>query len=259
MHSANQSHPFFLRLHELWTVENTWDWTDKTLTSTHELSVWSSSSFGRWHPRSSVLFVLTRHSFISDPQWMVDTCDQSFYARASRTASWGALAKLDSHFLLSLRCFNSFHYVMILLLFWGHEPCIGFFLWRFNTPDALICYPGSIEKLKLLGATYLLTYFLEFRARTWYRRQIIVGLDRMDWTWSGVTSGALVHSILSCGCGHQSTWECAPGFHWACSWQWGHLWESTALGEILDFWRPVFSHPWMLLEVLIHQRGPSNR
>jgi hypothetical protein len=23
-------------------------------------------------------------------------------------------------------------------------------------PDALICYPGSIEKLKLLGATYLL-------------------------------------------------------------------------------------------------------
>ena len=24
-------------------------------------------------------------------------------------------------------------------------------------PDALICYPGSIEKLKLLGATYLLT------------------------------------------------------------------------------------------------------
>jgi hypothetical protein len=22
-------------------------------------------------------------------------------------------------------------------------------------PDALICYPGSIEKLKLLGATYL--------------------------------------------------------------------------------------------------------
>jgi hypothetical protein len=46
---------------------------------------------------------------------------------------------------------------MILLLFWGHEPCIGFFLRRFNTPDALICYPGSIEKLKLLGATYLLT------------------------------------------------------------------------------------------------------
>ncbi len=61
----------------------------------------------------------------------MDMCDQSFYV---------------------------FYYVMILLLFWGHEPCIGFFLRRFNTPDALMCYPGSIEKLKLLGATYLLTY-----------------------------------------------------------------------------------------------------
>jgi hypothetical protein len=26
-------------------------------------------------------------------------------------------------------------------------------------PDTLICYPGSIEKLKLLGATYLLLLF----------------------------------------------------------------------------------------------------
>jgi hypothetical protein len=53
----------------------------------------------------------------------------------------------------------SFYYVMILLLFWGHEPCIGFFLWRFKTPDTLICYPGSIEKLKLLGVIYLLLTF----------------------------------------------------------------------------------------------------
>jgi hypothetical protein len=30
--------------------------------STHDLSVWSSSSLGRWHPISSVLLVLTRHS-----------------------------------------------------------------------------------------------------------------------------------------------------------------------------------------------------
>jgi hypothetical protein len=60
----------------------------------------------------------------------MDTCDQSLYVL--------------------------FYYVMILLLFWGHEPCIGFFLWRFKMPDTLICYPGSIEKLKLLGATYLL-------------------------------------------------------------------------------------------------------
>jgi hypothetical protein len=47
---------------EPWTVENTRDWMDKTPTSTHDLSVWSSSSLGRWHPRPSVLLVLTRHS-----------------------------------------------------------------------------------------------------------------------------------------------------------------------------------------------------
>jgi hypothetical protein len=34
----------------------------------------------------------------------------------------------------------------------------GFFFRRFNAPDALICYAGSIEKLKLLGATYLPKY-----------------------------------------------------------------------------------------------------
>jgi hypothetical protein len=33
-------------------------------------------------------------------------------------------------------------------------------------PDALICYPGSIEKLKLLGVTYLLTYFFRSKLRT---------------------------------------------------------------------------------------------
>jgi hypothetical protein len=64
----------------------------------------------------------------------------------------------DGHVWSIFLC--SFYYVMILLLFWGHEPCIGFFLWQFNMPDALICYPGSIEKLKLLGATYLLYYFI---------------------------------------------------------------------------------------------------
>jgi hypothetical protein len=111
---------------EPWTVENTRDWMDKTPTSTHDLSVWSSSSLGRWHPRLSVLLVLTdiHHWFSMNNGhvWSIFLC--------------------------------SFYYVMILLLFWGHEPCIGFFLQRFNTPDALICYPGSIEKLKHLGATY---------------------------------------------------------------------------------------------------------
>jgi hypothetical protein len=43
---------------------------DKTPTSTHDLSVWPSSSLGRWHPRSSVHLVLTRHSSpILNEQW----------------------------------------------------------------------------------------------------------------------------------------------------------------------------------------------
>jgi hypothetical protein len=71
----------------------------------------------------------------------------------------------DGHVWSIFLC--SFYYVMILLLFWGHEPCIGFFLQRFNTPDTLICYPGSIEKLKLLGATYLLTYYRGRVAQWW--------------------------------------------------------------------------------------------
>jgi hypothetical protein len=55
---------------EPWTVENTQDWMDKTPTSTHDLSVWSSSTLGRWYPRSSVLLVLTRHSLpILNEQW----------------------------------------------------------------------------------------------------------------------------------------------------------------------------------------------
>jgi hypothetical protein len=47
---------------EPWTVEGTRDWMDKAPTSTHDLSVWSSPSLRRWHPRSSVPLVLTRHS-----------------------------------------------------------------------------------------------------------------------------------------------------------------------------------------------------
>jgi hypothetical protein len=76
----------------------------------------------------------------------------------------------------------SFYYVMILLLFWGHEPCIGFFLWWFNTPDALICYPGSIEKLKLLGATYLLTTFVHRQKSTNYSTGICINLNHSSYS-----------------------------------------------------------------------------
>jgi hypothetical protein len=41
------------------------------------------------------------------------------------------------------------------------------------------------------------------------------------------------------------------------SWRQGHLCESTASGDILDFWWPVLSHPWIVLDVLIHWRGPA--
>ncbi len=62
--------------------------------------VWSSSSLRRWHPRSSVPLVLTRHSLpILNKQW---TC------------------------VINLSMF--FYYVsIVLLLLWGHKPCIGFF------------------------------------------------------------------------------------------------------------------------------------
>jgi hypothetical protein len=115
---------------EPWTVENTRDWMDKTQTSTHDLSVWSSSSLGRWHPRSSVLLVLTRHS------------------SPILNEHWTRVINVSMFFLW---CYD-----LTTTVFWGHEPCIRFFLRRFNTPDALICYPGSIETLKLLGAPYLL-------------------------------------------------------------------------------------------------------
>jgi hypothetical protein len=114
---------------ELWTVEITRDWMDKTPTSTHDL--WPLSSLGRWHSRSSVRLVLTRHS------------------SPILNERWTHLINLSMFFLL---CYD-------LTTIWGHEPCIGFFLWQFKMPDALICYPGSIEKLKLLGATYLLTWY----------------------------------------------------------------------------------------------------
>jgi hypothetical protein len=85
---------------EPWTVEDTRDWMDEVPASTHNLSVWSSSSLRRWHPRSSVPLVLTRHSLpILNKQW---TC------------------------VINLSMF--FYYVsIVLLLLWGHKPCIGFF------------------------------------------------------------------------------------------------------------------------------------
>jgi hypothetical protein len=64
---------------EPWTVENTRDWMDKTLTSTHDLSVWSSSSLGRWHPRSSVLLVLTRHSSLTLNEWWTRVINLSMF------------------------------------------------------------------------------------------------------------------------------------------------------------------------------------
>jgi hypothetical protein len=101
---------------EPWTVENTGDWMDKARTSnTHDLaiSMVSSSSLRRWHPRSSVPLVLTRHSspILND--------------------RWTRVINLSMFFLLccTLRS-RALHRVLFR---------------RFNTPDALICYPGSIE------------------------------------------------------------------------------------------------------------------
>jgi hypothetical protein len=54
---------------EQWKTLRT-EWIKHWQGSTHDLSVWSSSSLGRWHPRSSVLLVLARHSSpILNEQW----------------------------------------------------------------------------------------------------------------------------------------------------------------------------------------------
>jgi hypothetical protein len=64
---------------EPWTVENTRDWMDKAPTSTHDLSVWSSSSLGRWHPRLSVPLVLTRHSLLILNEWWTRVINLSMF------------------------------------------------------------------------------------------------------------------------------------------------------------------------------------
>jgi hypothetical protein len=72
------------------------------------------------------------------------------------------------------------------------------FQW-FNAPDALICYPGSIEKLKVLGATYLPTYPPKkyaqfFFAWEWVNAQLVeaaigilsirtINWHRCSWQW----------------------------------------------------------------------------
>ncbi len=60
------------------------------------------------------------------------------------------------------------------------EPCIGFFLRRFNTPDALICYVGSIEKLSKLLQSERLTYFLTYYRMHLAERIILHDLKNTD-------------------------------------------------------------------------------
>ena len=52
---------------------------DKAPTSTHDLSVWSSSSLRRWHPRSSVPLVLTRHSSPIINEWWTRVINLSMF------------------------------------------------------------------------------------------------------------------------------------------------------------------------------------
>jgi hypothetical protein len=103
---------------------------DEEPASTHDLSVlWSSSSLRRWHPRSSVPLVLTSHSL------------PILNKQSTRVINLSIFLLCYSLIITTLRSW-ALHWVL--------------FRW-FNVPDALICYPGSIEKLKLLGATYLPT------------------------------------------------------------------------------------------------------
>jgi hypothetical protein len=65
----------------------------------------------------------------------MDTCDQSFYVLFTMLWSY-------YYFEVTSPALGSF---------FGDSICLTLLA---------ICYPGSIEKLKLLGATYLLTYLL---------------------------------------------------------------------------------------------------
>jgi hypothetical protein len=91
----------------------------------------------------------------------------------------------------------------------------------------------------------------------------------------------LIHLVKVSWAGHRlfcriffiSGWTRSYHFLWAptclhfsmCSWvssgSWhlGHLWESTASGDIFDFWHPVLSQPCILLDVLIRFKGPSDK
>jgi hypothetical protein len=115
------------------------------------VSVWSSSTLGRWHPRSSVLLVLTRHS------------------SPILNERWTRVINLSMFFLL---CYD-------LTTILRSRARIGFVLRWFNTPHAhgsffgdsirltlIECYQASIENLKLSGATYLLTHAGKFAKQT---------------------------------------------------------------------------------------------
>ena len=75
----------------------------------------------------------------------------------------------------------------------------------------------------------------------------------------------IIFVIIGRTSSYRRLWAPAWGHFRICSWvsfgcrHRGHLWASTASGDILDFWRPVLSQPWILLEVLIRLRGPRDR
>jgi hypothetical protein len=68
----------------------------------------------------------------------------------------------------------SLYYVMILLLFWGHKPCIGFFLWRFKTAWCSYMLSRLYRKVKTFRSN-LLTYLAD-----WLRHKLIPRLPGVE-------------------------------------------------------------------------------
>jgi hypothetical protein len=83
------------------------------------------------------------------------------------------------------------------------------FQW-FNVPDAPICYPGSIEKLNLLGATYLPTYPPKKYAQFFFA-----------WEWVDAQLVEAAIGILSIGTINWHRWQ-------ICRWQRQLQWPSMS-------------------------------
>jgi hypothetical protein len=193
---SRQRHHWFMAAPcaELWTVENTPDWMDKTPTSTHDLSVWSSSSLGRWHPRSSVLLVLTRHSSLILNEW------------------WTRVINLSMFFLL---CYNlttilrsrALHRVLSLAIQYAWCPYMLCRLYR---------------KVKTFRRDLLTTYYMQAIQQCMHRppSQDRSGTSKLGFWFIFIPD---ITEWMHCVDKAESIWRCRI----TCYWGWLEKWKEN--------------------------------